>query len=237
MAKSKYVSNKNETIPLFKNPVLEYFSHIHPITPVIVFVPVLLACAYFGIQRVPLIPGIITFLAGILLWTLIEYIIHRWVFHYHPKTVTGKKVHFLVHGIHHDYPRDATRLVMPLLVSVPLAAFFFYLFMAVFGNYYLLIFSGFVLGYVSYDSIHYATHHINLKGKIGGFLRSYHLRHHYEDEHTAYGVSTPLWDYIFRSIPSYLIDLKKVPDLDHKKEETVNPETGNAMLEEKGEAV
>ena len=218
MAKSKYVSNKNETIPLFKNPFLEYFSHIHPVTPVVVFVPVILVCAYFGFQRVPVVNGTLSFFGGILLWTLVEYVIHRWVFHYDPKTETGKKIHFLVHGIHHDYPRDATRLVMPLLVSVPLATFFFYLFMAAFGSYYLLVFSGFVLGYVSYDSIHYATHHINLKGKIGGFLRAYHLRHHYEDDHTAYGVSNPLWDYVFRSIPSYMLDLKKVPDIDVEEE-------------------
>lgn len=217
MAKSKYVSNKNETIPLFKNRFLEYFSHIHPITPVVVYVPVLLICAYFGFQRIPVINGILSFLTGILLWTLTEYIIHRWVFHYEPKSETGKKIHFLVHGIHHDYPRDATRLVMPLLVSIPLATFFFYIFMLAFGSYYLIIFSGFVLGYVSYDSIHYATHHINLKGKLGSFLRSYHLRHHYEDEHTAYGVSTPLWDYIFRTVPSYLVDLKKVPDIELEK--------------------
>jgi sterol desaturase/sphingolipid hydroxylase (fatty acid hydroxylase superfamily) len=56
-----------------------------------------------------------------------------------------------------------------------------------------------------------------MKGKIGGFLRSYHLRHHYEDEQTAYGVSTPLWDYVLRTIPSYLMDVEKVPDLNHKK--------------------
>jgi 4-hydroxysphinganine ceramide fatty acyl 2-hydroxylase len=226
MAKSKYVSNKNETIPLFKNSVLEYFSHIHPITPVIVFVPVIIACAYFGFLSVPVLNGILAFAGGVLLWTLTEYVIHRWVFHYHPKTETGKKVHFLVHGIHHDYPRDATRLVMPLLVSVPLALFFFYLFMLLFGGYYLVVFSGFVLGYVSYDSIHYATHHINLKGKVGGFLRSYHLRHHYEDEHTAYGVSNPLWDYIFRSIPSYMLDLKKVPDI-HLDKNDSDKQTAN----------
>jgi len=218
MAKSKYVSNKNETIPLFKNPFLEYFSHIHPVTPIIVYMPILAVCAYFGFLRVTWYNGVIAYVCGILLWTLTEYIIHRWAFHYQPKTEWGKKAHFLVHGIHHDYPRDATRLVMPLLVSVPLATFFFYMFMMIFGNYYLIIFSGFVLGYLSYDSIHYATHHINMKGKIGGFLRSYHLRHHYEDEHTAYGVSTPLWDYILRTIPSYLMDVEKVPDLDHKKE-------------------
>jgi sterol desaturase/sphingolipid hydroxylase (fatty acid hydroxylase superfamily) len=218
MAKSKYVSNKNETIPLFKNPVLEYFSHIHPVTPIIVYVPVIMVCAYFGFQVVEWYTGLAAFLGGVLLWTLTEYIIHRWVFHYEPKTEWGRKAHFLVHGIHHDYPRDETRLVMPLLVSVPLAIFFFYSFRLLFGEFNLVVFSGFVLGYVCYDSIHYATHHMNLKGRVGKFLRAYHLRHHYEDEHTAYGVSNPLWDYVFRSVPRYLIDVEKVPDLDHKKE-------------------
>ena len=204
MPKNHYVSNKNETIPLFKNPVLEYFSHIHPITPVVVYVPVIVVTAYFGFLKAGIAPFILAFLCGILLWTLTEYTIHRWAFHYDPKSEAGKKIHFLVHGIHHDYPRDATRLVMPLLVSVPLAVIFYLLFQLVFGEYNLAVFSGFVLGYVSYDSIHYATHHLPMKGKIGNFLRVYHLRHHYEDDHTAYGVSNPLWDYIFRTVPRYL---------------------------------
>jgi len=220
MAKTKYVSNKNETIRLFKNPFLEYFSHIHPITPIIVYVPVLLVCAFFGFQQVPYYYGIPAYFGGLLLWTFTEYVIHRWAFHYQPKTELGKKAHFLVHGIHHDYPRDATRLVMPLLVSVPLALFFLWLFSLIFGDYLLIIFSGFILGYVSYDSIHYATHHINLKGKIGSFLRVYHLRHHYEDDATAYGVSNPLWDYIFKTVPIYLVDLSKVPDIDISKEKS-----------------
>ena len=204
MPKNKYVSNKNETIRLFKNPFLEYFSHIHPITPVVVYVPVIIITAYFGVLQAGIGSFILSFLGGILLWTLTEYTIHRWAFHYEPKSETGKKVHFLVHGIHHDYPRDATRLVMPLLVSVPLAVIFYFLFQLIFGDYNLAVFSGFVLGYVSYDSIHYATHHLPMKGKIGNFLRVYHLRHHYEDEQTAYGVSNPLWDYIFRTVPKYL---------------------------------
>jgi sterol desaturase/sphingolipid hydroxylase (fatty acid hydroxylase superfamily) len=224
MAKSKYVSNKNETIRLFENPVLEYFSHIHPITPVVTYTPAIIACFYFGLQKVNIVNGLLAFVGGVLLWTLVEYVIHRWLFHYHPTSVPGKKLHFLVHGIHHDYPRDATRLVMPLLVSIPLAVGFFYLFMLLFGSFYLMVFGGFILGYVCYDSIHYATHHINIKGKIGGFLRSYHLRHHYEDEHTAYGVSSPLWDYVFRTIPRYMLDLNNVPDIKiaDKKEKQVS---------------
>ena len=205
---AKYVSNKNETIRLFKNPVLEYFSHIHPVTPIIVFVPVLIILSYFGFQEIGLLNGIVSFIIGILLWSLTEYVIHRWAFHYHPKSATGKKMHFLVHGIHHDYPRDATRLVMPLLVSIPLAVFFYFLFQTLFGAYYLNIFSGFIFGYVAYDSIHYATHHFVMKGKIGKFLREYHLRHHYDDDHTAYGVSNPLWDYIFGTVPKQVKEKK-----------------------------
>jgi len=205
---AKFVSNKNETIRLFKNPILEYFSHIHPITPVIVFVPMIIAASYFGTIEVGIVSGIISFLIGLLLWTLMEYVIHRWAFHYHPKTEAGKRIHFLVHGIHHDYPRDATRLVMPLLVSLPLATLFFFLFKAAFGSYYLSIFSGFAFGYVSYDSIHYATHHFDMNGKIGKFLKTYHLRHHYSDDDTAYGVSNPLWDFIFGTVPKQLKEKK-----------------------------
>jgi len=217
MAKSKYVSNKNETVPLFKNPVLEYFSHIHPITPVVVYVPVIIITAYLGLTEAGILAGIISFIGGTFLWTITEYTIHRWAFHFEPKTETGKKIHFLVHGIHHDYPRDATRLVMPLLVSVPLAFVFYFLFYYIFGVYHFAAFSGFVFGYVSYDSIHYATHHLPMKNKVGNFLRVYHLRHHYEDDQTAYGVSNPLWDYIFRTVPKYLLDDKKIDTIEGKK--------------------
>lgn len=206
---AKFVSNKNETIRLFKNPVLEYFSHIHPVTPIIVFVPLLIVLSYFGFREIGILNGILSFISGIVLWTLTEYVIHRWAFHYHPKSETGKRVHFLVHGIHHDYPRDATRLVMPLLVSIPLAVFFYFLFQAIFGVYYLNIFSGFIFGYVSYDSIHYATHHFEMKAGIGKFLKTYHLRHHYGDDHTAYGVSNPLWDYVFGTVPQHVREKKE----------------------------
>jgi sterol desaturase/sphingolipid hydroxylase (fatty acid hydroxylase superfamily) len=206
---AKFVSNKNETIRLFKNPVLEYFSHIHPVTPIIVFVPLLIILSFFGFKEIGIINGIISFIIGIVLWSLTEYVIHRWAFHYHPKSEPGKRIHFLVHGIHHDYPRDATRLVMPLLVSIPLAVFFYFLFQTIFGAYYLNIFSGFIFGYVSYDSIHYATHHFEMKGKTAKFLKTYHLRHHYGDDHTAYGVSNPLWDYVFGTVPQQVREKKE----------------------------
>lgn len=90
----KFVSNRNETVRLFKNPFLEYFSHIHPMTPVFVYVPVILFTAYLAFTDTGFIAGILSFIFGTFLWTLTEYVIHRWAFHYHPKSETGKRVHF-----------------------------------------------------------------------------------------------------------------------------------------------
>jgi sterol desaturase/sphingolipid hydroxylase (fatty acid hydroxylase superfamily) len=198
---AKFVSNKDESIRLFKNPVLEFFSHIHPATPIVVYSPIIL---YFGIQGL-LRTGIgwfgVFFAVGVVSWTLMEYFLHRFVFHYQPKTSWGKYVHFLSHGIHHDYPRDSTRLVMPLLVSIPIAIVTYTVFTIAFGEYHFAAFSGIVFGYVWYDSIHYATHHFQMKGRVGKFLKTYHLKHHYSDDHTGYGVSNPLWDYVFGTVP------------------------------------
>jgi sterol desaturase/sphingolipid hydroxylase (fatty acid hydroxylase superfamily) len=197
-----FQSNRDETIRLFKNPVLEYFSHIHPATPLVVYLPVIAVSLYFGIPGNNFLYIILTFLLGIFLWTLLEYVMHRFAFHSNPKSDIGKKIDFLMHGVHHAYPRDGTRLVMPLIVSAPLAVIFYFLFKAVFGKYYLITFAGLVLGYVCYDSIHYATHHFPMKKGLGKWLKEYHLKHHYVDSTTAFGVSNPLWDYIFGTVPS-----------------------------------
>lgn len=199
----RYVSNRNETVRMFENDFLEFFSHIHPVTPVVVFMPivgVLFYLAYFHNGLSPLtIVGL--FFLGLFLWTFIEYILHRFAFHYQPKTDWGKRMHFILHGIHHDYPNDATRLVMTPTVSLPLAAFFYGLFWLIFGFEYVnAIFAGTAFGYVCYDTIHYATHHFKLKRGIGKWLRMYHMRHHFSDDHTRYGVSTPIWDYVFGTV-------------------------------------
>ena len=198
----KFISNRDETVRLFKNPVIEYFSHIHPATPLIVYLPIIAIVLYFGIPGNNYFYDFLTFLIGIFLWTLLEYVMHRFAFHTHPKSDLGKRIHFLVHGVHHDYPRDGTRLVMPLIISVPLAIFFFFFFRAVMGSYYLTYFAGLLLGYVAYDSIHFATHHFPMKKGVAKWLKDYHLRHHYNDENSAFGVSNPLWDYVFGTVPA-----------------------------------
>jgi len=207
---AKFVSNKDESIRLFKNPILEFFSHIHPITPIVVYTPVIMYFGWQGLVHTGFGWLVVFFGIGVICWTLLEYFLHRFAFHYEPTTSWGKYLHFLSHGIHHDYPRDSTRLVMPLLVSVPIAIITHTVFNVVFGVYYYAAFSGIVFGYVSYDSIHYATHHFQMKWRIGKFLKSYHLKHHYSDSRTGYGVSNPLWDYIFGTSPKQLKSVEQM---------------------------
>jgi 4-hydroxysphinganine ceramide fatty acyl 2-hydroxylase len=196
-----FVSNKNESVRMFESNFMEFFSHVHPATPVILYTPVIsyLLYAAFVQKKLSILAVLGLFLIGVLIWTLLEYVIHRYAFHYEPKTRFGKLLHFVVHGVHHDYPNDATRLVMPPIISIPLAVVFYFLFAFTLGRFAPAVSAGFGFGYVCYDTIHYATHHFAMKGRIGQWLKQYHLRHHYKDEEAGYGVSSPLWDYVFRT--------------------------------------
>ena len=199
MADRQYISTKNESVRMFKSDFLEFFSHVHPITPLVLYLPLVAYSLYFAVWReeLPSLLIVLLFVFGWLIWTLLEYVIHRFVFHYAPKSRLGKALHFVVHGVHHDYPNDASRLVMPPVVSIPLAVFFYVLFALVFGRFCPPIMAGLISGYIFYDSLHYATHHFAMRKGVWSWLKQYHLRHHFQDDHAGYGVSSPLWDYIF----------------------------------------
>jgi 4-hydroxysphinganine ceramide fatty acyl 2-hydroxylase len=201
MAERLYISNKNETVRMFNSDFMEFFSRVHPVTPLALYLPVVGYMLYVSLwQRyLSFVAVAALFLLGVLLWTLIEYLIHRYIFHYEPKTRWGKQLHFMIHGVHHDYPNDARRLVMPPVISIPLAFLFFGLFFLIFGSLAPAVFAGLVFGYVCYDMLHYATHHLAMKRGVWLWLKQYHLRHHFKDDHVGYGISSPLWDYVFRT--------------------------------------
>ena len=186
---------------MFKSPFLEWFTHIHPATPVILYTPAILYFLFksFTALTLPEIVGL--FALGALSWTIIEYLLHRFVFHYQPKTPFGKRIHFFTHGVHHDYPKDSTRLVMPPPFSLPLGALFIVLYYNLFGVYGFALTAGLFTGYVVYDTVHYATHHLPMKSRLGKFLKQYHMKHHYTDSDRSFGVSSPLWDFVFRTQP------------------------------------
>src|SRR5438034_4456913 len=150
MAERLYISNKNETVRMFESDFMEFFSRVHPAIPLILYLPVIGYMLYVSLRQRQLsfVAVAALFLLGILLWTLIEYLIHRYVFHYEPKTRLGKRLHFVIHGVHHDYPNDARRLVMPPVISIPLAFLFFGLFLLVFRSLAPAVFAGVVCGYL-----------------------------------------------------------------------------------------
>ena len=196
-----YVSRKNESARMFKSDFMEFFSHVHPAMPLVIYAPAIAYALYVALwQREMSILAVVgLFLLGVFFWTLIEYVIHRHAFHYEPSSKIGKQFHFIVHGVHHDYPNDGKRLVMPPVISIPLAVVFYALFVLVFGKAAPAVWSGLAAGYVCYDSVHYAIHHFPMKAGILNRLKQHHLRHHYHNDHSGYGVSSPFWDYVFRT--------------------------------------
>lgn len=197
--KDLIISNKNESLPLFKNPLLERLSHMHPITPVCIFVPVVAYFFYAAVIHTGIAISLLGFLIGLFLWTFIEYGMHRFIFHYHPKNERAKKFYFLMHGIHHAYPRDKTRLVLPPIISVFASALLCIAYRYLFGVHYESIFAGTMAGYLTYDLLHYSVHAFNPRNRLLRFLKRYHLSHHYLDANKGFGVSSPLWDYIFKT--------------------------------------
>ena len=199
MAERHYVSKKNETVRMFESDFIEFFSRVPPATPLLLYMPVVGYMLYLSLwhRKLSILAVGGLFVLGILLWTLIEYLIHRYIFHYEPKSHLGKRLHYIVHGVHHDYPNDARRLVMPPSISVPLAVLFYLLFLLIFGRLAPSVFAGLIFGYVCYDMLHYATHHFPMKRGLWLWLKQYHLRHHYKDDDIGFGISSPLWDYVF----------------------------------------
>ena len=201
--KKKYVSNSQESVRMFKSDLLEAVSKVHFTVPIYIFMPVILFCTYKALFMVgiPVLTYFELFILGIFIWTFVEYIMHRFVFHYAPPDKPwAQRMHFIFHGVHHDYPSDAKRLVLPPSVSIPLATLFYFLFKAILpANYIFGFFPGFILGYLFYDISHYAIHHFNFKGNLWKKIKQHHMLHHYQDPDKGYGVSSPLWDKVFRS--------------------------------------
>ena len=198
--KPNFVSNSQESTRMFQSKFFEAFSKIHPATPLIIFLPVIGYFMYktFYVFDLSILAIILLFLAGIFIWSLTEYVMHRFLFHYHPTSEWGKRIHFVFHGVHHDYPNDAKRLVMAPAVSIPLAVLYYYLFYLLIGEARVApFFSGFVLGYLFYDMTHYAIHHFYFKNGLWMKIKKHHMVHHYRDHDNGYGVSSKFWDIIF----------------------------------------
>lgn len=204
MADKLFVSTKDESPKLFENPFIDFFSRVPFYVPLIIFIPVISYYSYLSFveKGTSVIEFIASFVVGVLIWTLIEYLIHRFVFHGHPKAEWAKKIHYTFHGIHHDYPQDSLRLVMPPAVSIPLAILFYWTFYAVMNYFEILTFhyayfAGFVAAYLTYDMMHYASHHVPMKGRYLKMVKDHHMKHHYKNPDVGFGFTSKVWDRVF----------------------------------------
>ncbi len=179
-----------------------HVSRVRPWHVAVIWIPV---AAYF-LGRALLDPdlGLYTaaslVAAGLLSWTLLEYTLHRFVFHFRPNPASElqRDLAFLIHGVHHDYPWDPDRLVMPPVVAAALAVVIGWPLHAAMGPlYFPAFFAGLVGGYVWYDLTHYAVHHAAQHTAFGRVQRRNHFLHHFKEHDALYGVTTPLWDFVF----------------------------------------
>jgi sterol desaturase/sphingolipid hydroxylase (fatty acid hydroxylase superfamily) len=187
---------------MFESDWLDRLSRVHHTVPLFVFVPIVSLMAAAGIAPLGLGRAAAWALLGYFLWTLTEYWMHRAVFHFEPRQGIGARLHWIIHGVHHDHPNDPMRLVMPPSVSVPLSALFFAAFALAFGTpaaYPLM--AGFLSGYLAYDMLHYHLHHHVPRSRLGQWLRELHMRHHFQDDTRGFGISAPFWDHAFGTVP------------------------------------
>jgi dihydroceramide fatty acyl 2-hydroxylase len=186
--------------PMFESRVLDSLSRVHPVVPVLIFVPAIVALLVWGLEAVSVGGALALALGGYALWTLFEYWLHRLVFHFEPDAGIGARLHWIIHGVHHDHPNDPLRLVMPPAVSVPIGGLVFVALYAIFGRHYApALAAGFFAGYLVYDLTHYYLHHFRPRGPIARVLRERHMRHHFQDETCGFGISAPYWDDVFRT--------------------------------------
>jgi dihydroceramide fatty acyl 2-hydroxylase len=184
--------------PMFESRLLDSLSRVHPAVPVLIFGPAILALGAWTLSRHGALVAFGLVVGGYALWTLFEYWLHRLVFHFEPQQGLGARLHWIIHGVHHDHPNDPLRLVMPPAVSVPLGGLVFALLYLISGSGYAPgLATGFFAGYLAYDLTHYYLHHFRPRGPLGRVLRERHMRHHFQDETRGFGISAPYWDEVF----------------------------------------
>ena len=207
-SKDKLFESTEDISPrIFKNPILDFLSRVNWWVVPIIYVPMILYFIFVALNtpNISILKFVLFFVLGIFIWTFMEYSLHRWAFHFEAKTKTQKRILFLVHGVHHDYPQDSKRLVMPPAVSLILAVITYsviYGITSLFGAEYLVpaIFAGVVSGYLYYDMVHYSQHHMKIKNPYYKDLKEYHMKHHYQEPNLAFGISNKFWDRIFGTL-------------------------------------
>ena len=187
------------TKQLFKNPILESLTRTHTAIPISIFVIYSSILLYWSVTHtsLTLAVSIGLFLAGMIFFTWVEYNLHRYVFHMDTYTKVREKLQYTLHGVHHEFPKDRDRLAMPPLLSITIATILLLVFRVVMGDYVFAFLPGFLVGYSAYLGVHFMVHAYQPPKNFLKALWINHGIHHYKDGEIVFGVSSPLWDYIY----------------------------------------
>lgn len=186
-------------VRLFKNRYLEQLTLISPRTFAVTWSIVLPLAAWTGWGAVAPLGGLGLFVVGLFAWSLCEYVLHRYLFHWELDVPAVKWFVYLIHGNHHHSPNDPLRDMMPLSVSLPVSISVWSTCVLTMGLAGSWAFLGWITGYVIYDVVHYACHQWPMRSRLGAALKRHHMRHHYVDESGNYGISAIFWDRVFGS--------------------------------------
>lgn len=209
----QHTPKEQGTTALFKNPILEKLARTHISVPLSIYFVGSAILMYLSFSRgyTTALEGTGVFFIGFFVWTWFEYVMHKHIFHMLPTNKIKETIQYTFHGVHHEYPRDKTRLAMPPAASVMILTVMFFLLKLVMGNYVYTFLPGFVMGYSLYLFVHYAIHAFKPPKNKLNVLWINHSIHHYKDDTVAFGVSTPLWDILLRTMPkkTYKRKIKK----------------------------
>lgn len=189
-----------DRVRIFHSPLLERLTLTRPAPVAALWLTIIFALFGSALSETSWSTGtgLVCAGAGFCAWTLFEYLMHRFLFHFRAKSAGGQHSVFVMHGAHHKQPEDRLRALMPPFVSLPLGAFLFGLAALALERPWLeASFGGFLTGYLVFDLIHWACHHGQLPTALGRALKRYHLRHHFDHRSGNFGVSSPIWDWLF----------------------------------------
>jgi sterol desaturase/sphingolipid hydroxylase (fatty acid hydroxylase superfamily) len=189
------------TRALFQSPVLEKLSRTHISVPLIIMLSYSFILLYWSITHTALSTGLTAglFFCGLFFYTWLEYMLHRHIFHMATYTTIRKKLQYVMHGVHHEFPKDKSRLAMPPLLSITLSSVLLLIFRVILGDFVFAFLPGVLVGYSTYLSIHYMIHVFQPPNNFFKRLWINHSVHHYKNGEVVFGVSSPLWDYVYRT--------------------------------------
>jgi len=201
----KKIDNKGKAV-LFRNPLLERLTKTSLQFIWMMYIPVIILMVVYTFRMGELsgIVIVLLFGLGMVSWTFTEYLIHRFLFHGHEDPEKMNRMSYLIHGTHHNFPRDKERLLMPPVPSLMIMTSFFLVVYVMMSDYTWAFFPGFIFGYLLYGSLHYAIHaYAPPFSWMKPLWRNHHL-HHYKNVEKGFGVTTTLWDRLFGT----MFDLK-----------------------------